>query len=195
MRGGRQSYDGTWAVSSRCKTLRCSEWAWQNIKTRSNRRKNSFGELRRTRESNTGREEGLLVRRCKVMILLWKGALDPSVPLCDTLCTPCSLWLSLTLSSLWIRVSHTIFGSGNVIDIQTMSTMWSDSTLPGMLLSSLDLTYHFPVLVATGVYSSTKYKISDFVELFVGPKLWNLKSFIFKAIFLSRKLSNIVNQK
>lgn len=76
-----------------------------------------------------------------------------------------------------------------------MSTMGSDSTPLGMLLSSLDLTYHFPIIVETGIYSSTKYKISDFAELFVGSKLWYLKSLIFKAIFLSRKLNNIVNQK
>lgn len=55
------------------------------------------------------------------------------------------------LVSLWIKVSHTIFGSDNVIDIQTMSTMWSDSTLPGMLLSRWDLTYHFPVTMVTVV--------------------------------------------
>lgn len=78
--------------------------------------------------------------------------------------------LSQTLSSLWIRVSHTIFGSDSVTDIQTMITTWSDSTLPGMLLSSLDLTYHFPVIVVTGVYSSTRYKILDSAELFVGSK-------------------------
>lgn len=64
-----------------------------------------------------------------------------------------------------------------------MSTTWSDSTLPGMLLCSLDLIYHFPVIVVTGVYSSTMYKISDSAELFVGTKLWYLKSFISKAVF------------
>lgn len=96
---------------------------------------------------------------------------------------------------MWIKISHTIFGSDYVTDIQTMSTMCSDSTLPGMLLSSLDVTYHFCIIVATGVHSSTRYKISDFAELFVGCKLWYLKSLIFKAIFLSRKLSNIVDRK
>lgn len=85
--------------------------------------------------------------------------------------------------------------SDYVIDIQTVSTMWSDSTLPGMLLSSLFLTYRSPVIVVTAVYSSTRYKISDFAELLVGSKLWYLKSFLFKAIFLSRKLSNVLNQK
>lgn len=64
-----------------------------------------------------------------------------------------------------------------------------------MPLSSLDLAYHFPVIVVTGVHSSTRYKVSDSAELFVGSKLWYLKSFIFKATFLSKKLSNIVNQK
>lgn len=85
--------------------------------------------------------------------------------------------------------------SDYVIDIQTMSIMWSDSTLPGMLLSSLPLTHRSPVIVVTAVYSSTWYKVSDFAELLVGSKLWYLKSFIFKSIFLSRKLSNVLNQK
>lgn len=144
--------------------LKCGEWTWQDIKKkkRSNRRNKGFSQVgRTTRESKPGREgEGCWgMRRGKVMMVLWGGALDPSVPLHATLCPLCSPLLTQTLlSSLWIRVNHTIFGWDYVIDTQTMSTVLSDSTLPGMLqlLRSLDLRYHFPAIVITGVYSSTR---------------------------------------
>lgn len=191
--GRQQQVQNSNVVSEHGRTLK--------KKKRSNRRNKGFSQVgRTTRESKPGREgEGCWgMRRGKVMMVLWGGALDPSVPLRATLCPLCSPLLTQTLlSSLWIRVNHTIFGWDYVIDTQTMSTVplcqgfhsardaavaqepwpeipfscycdnWCLQLHKAMAKKACFLTCKISVQEVT-----YWYRISDFVELSVGPKLW-----------------------
>lgn len=67
MGGGRQGPLMGRGQSAAGAKLRCSERAWENIKTRSNRRNKGLSE---NNKGEQHRREGLLVRRCKAMILL-----------------------------------------------------------------------------------------------------------------------------
>lgn len=131
----------TQADSRKCKTLRCGEWVWRSAKKnkkRTNRRNKGFGEVGgKTTESKSGREvERWWEVRGKVMMLLWRAALDTSVPLCTILC-PCVQCYSHK------HCLHCGLGWDCAIDTQTMSMVQSDSTLPRMLqlLMSFDLRY------------------------------------------------------